>query len=1079
MKQEPATSARKCTSKLRKHTATPQLGSDPRRRQRPSVDRMSGEAALGTWYPLVLHNISLSYAVLTCAEAMTHYRGTWEDEDEEMPNMGAGLTTQNYWDAIHNGVRAVDIGDDEESVGSEIDNFPSTQHNNHEVHYEGTSIGSELRAQNHAHYEQPEQNWDDQESVGSEIRDLSSLSADNEDEEMSVAHYEQPERDWDDQESVGSEIRGSSSRSTDNDDEEISVGSEINSPSYAPNSSVLDVTMDFIDHGDGVGNVVKDFGKSSNNLSFTALTWIPQKDGRWLDRAESLRVIQHASSEMSLDFNEENGASVGSEVIPQYLDCENEESGDTPQGDQLMRDWKEATKATSSQPQVHFGQGSGLTWDSLVGYGSSEDKDEDFPSSKERPLPPQSSEPQYAVPTAAGRRSTSSLPQHAVLLPMHHAESYVSPPRQRGSAMPHIHPGPLPPNHGSTPTPQRRRQERPVQFPRQGGAVPPLRSSPTSHQRHFQAVPPPRQRDTLSPHQRPLHTPRTSPNSRQQPQPVHAVPPPRLRDTVPPHQRPVPPPRTRPTSGQQPVHGVPHSRQGDILPPHQRPVPPPHTSATTCQEPQSVHSVPPPRQGDTLPPHQRLVPPPRTGSTPRQQPVHSVPHPRQGDTVPPHQHLVPPAHTGPTSRQQPVHSVPTPRQGDTVPPHLRPVPPPRTSPTSRQQPFHGVPHPRQGDTVPPYQRPVPPPPDRGNTPGPQHSPPVPPRYNTAHPTPQKSGAPPKNSRRRTIQIDSSRARKRSNIGLPKRKQKSEKLILAEAVRELLGGLEECGALPDQVQQFQQRRLPRYGPRAGMLEYDTVGTMGSEWNRRLTDVTLELCSTHPVLATADASDVLAALKSHLRYRRANFKKHALNRSPDPELEEQRRLDINKYNRQHNRHDSRLFGLNYFAHEPSVQQNLKIMQEMDPAIHSEDESKGDGRLITRHPPWRSRQNIVTDFFRVPDVLTFATHFRSLGCKHRLPGQLPAVRAHIAEINPTNTRIPVGLPENMYDEQWLRRYKEDEPLLYGTLKVQPPIDFRSIQFSGPVMSNWSTENGWQVTLTFMIDSDKLADTQYIYDM
>ncbi|KAJ6616070.1 hypothetical protein B0H10DRAFT_2038700 [Mycena sp. CBHHK59/15] len=732
---------------------------------------------------------------------------------------------------------------------------------------------------------------------------------------------------------------------------------------------------------------------------------------------------------------------------------------------------QEDTAATSSQPQVQFDQGSGSVWDSLVGYGSSEDEDEDFPSLKERLLPPQLPEPQYAVPTAADRSSTSSLPHHAVTqgppLPMHHAESYVSPPRPRGSAMPHPHLVPPLPNHGSIPTPQRRCQERPAQFPGQGGAVPPLRSSPTSHQRHFLAVPPPRRRDTLPLYQRqqPDHSvptlrqgdtlsqrlvppPRTSPNSRQQPQPVHAVAPPRLGDTVPPHQRPVPPPRTSPTSRPQPVHGVKHPRQGNILPLHQRPVPPPRTSPTMRQQPQSVHSVPPPRQGDTLPPHQHPVPPPCTGPTSRQQPVHSVLHPRQGDTLPPHQRPVPPPRTGPTSRQQTFHGAPHPQQGDTVPPHQRPVPPARTGPTSRQQPFHGVPHPQQGDTVPAFQRPVPPMPDLGNTPGPQHSPPVSPQYNTAHPPPQKSPAPPKNSRRRTIQIDSSRARKRSNIGLPKRKQQSEKLILAEAVRELLGGLEECGALPDQVQQFQQRRLPRYGPRAGVLEYDTVGTMGSEWNKRLTDVTLELCSTHPVLATADASDVLAALKPHLRYRRANFKKNALNRSPDPELEEQRRLDINKYNRQHNRHDSRLFGLNYFAHEPSVQQNLKIMQEMDSAIHSEDESKGDGRLIIRHPPWRSRQNIVTDFFRVPDVLTFATHFRSLGCKHRLPGQLPAVRTHLAEVNPTSTRIPVGLPENMYDEQWLRRYKEDEPLLYGTLKVQPPIDLRSIQFSGPVM-------------------------------
>ncbi|KAJ6616069.1 hypothetical protein B0H10DRAFT_1414733 [Mycena sp. CBHHK59/15] len=1045
MKREPATNARKRTSKLRKLTATPQLGSDPRRRQR--VKTML-TAIRGPYE----RRGNVGNAV--SSEGMTNYRGTWEDEDEEIPNMEAGTSTQNYWDAIHNVSRpsmdfnggqasshygqAVDVGDDEASVGSEIDKFPTTQNNNHEVRYEENGIGSEFRAQNHAHYEQPERDWDDQESVGSEIRGLSSLSAVNDDEEMSIgseinspsySHYEQLEQDWDDQESVGSEIRGLSSLSAVNDDEEMSIVSEINSPSYShyeqleqdwddqesvgseirglsslsavnddeemsvgseincPSYSHYEQLEQDWDDQECIGSEIRGFSSISaeghdeeinvgSEISTQNHSHYEQPERDWDDQesvGSEIRGLSSTSAEgndeeisvgseistqnyshyeqperdsddqesvgseirglssLSAD-NDDEEISVGSEInSPSYspnssvLDVTMDFIGHGGDGvGNVVKEFEsvqEDTAATSSQPQVQFDQGSGSVWDSLVGYGSSEDEDEDFPSLKERLLPPQLPEPQYAVPTAADRSSTSSLPHHAVTqgppLPMHHAESYVSPPRPRGSAMPHPHLVPPLPNHGSIPTPQRRCQERPAQFPGQGGAVPPLRSSPTSHQRHFLAVPPPRRRDTLPLYQRqqPDHSvptlrqgdtlsqrlvppPRTSPNSRQQPQPVHAVAPPRLGDTVPPHQRPVPPPRTSPTSRPQPVHGVKHPRQGNILPLHQRPVPPPRTSPTMRQQPQSVHSVPPPRQGDTLPPHQHPVPPPCTGPTSRQQPVHSVLHPRQGDTLPPHQRPVPPPRTGPTSRQQTFHGAPHPQQGDTVPPHQRPVPPARTGPTSRQQPFHGVPHPQQGDTVPAFQRPVPPMPDLGNTPGPQHSPPVSPQYNTAHPPPQKSPAPPKNSRRRTIQIDSSRARKRSNIGLPKRKQQSEKLILAEAVRELLGGLEECGALPDQVQQFQQRRLPRYGPRAGVLEYDTVGTMGSEWNKRLTDVTLELCSTHPVLATADASDVLAALKPHLRYRRANFKKNALNRSPDPELEEQRRLDINKYNRQHN-------------------------------------------------------------------------------------------------------------------------------------------------------------------------------------
>ncbi|KAJ7736353.1 hypothetical protein DFH07DRAFT_779699 [Mycena maculata] len=46
--------------------------------------------------------------------------------------------------------------------------------------------------------------------------------------------------------------------------------------------------------------------------------------------------------------------------------------------------------------------------------------------------------------------------------------------------------------------------------------------------------------------------------------------------------------------------------------------------------------------------------------------------------------------------------------------------------------------------------------------------------------------------------------------------------IAWAVRGLVGGLEELGALPNQVQQFERHQLPNHGPRTGLLEYDTVG-----------------------------------------------------------------------------------------------------------------------------------------------------------------------------------------------------------------------------------------------------------------
>ncbi|KAJ7656895.1 hypothetical protein DFH06DRAFT_1328437 [Mycena polygramma] len=294
-----------------------------------------------------------------------------------------------------------------------------------------------------------------------------------------------------------------------------------------------------------------------------------------------------------------------------------------------------------------------------------------------------------------------------------------------------------------------------------------------------------------------------------------------------------------------------------------------------------------------------------------------------------------------------------------------------------------------------------------------------------------------------------RAEHGNNIGLPGRKPRSQKLEIASAVRELLDDLKESGALPDQVQQFERQQFPSYGPRAGALEYDTVGDMGSIWNKRLVAVTLELCSTHPLLSVVDGLDVRRALQTNLRHRRSLFIRRALNRDLDPALAEQKRIALNRYNRVYHRHENRLSGLSFYAHEPSVEQNFKLMKEMDPAIHSEDESCGGGQFIARHPAWRSRAPVVKDFFQVPDVLSFASHFRKVGCEGRLPGQLPAIRTHLAATSDiADSRIPVGLPQNMYDEQWLRRYKEEEPLLYGALKIQPPIDLRKIKFSGPVM-------------------------------
>ncbi|KAJ7631940.1 hypothetical protein DFH06DRAFT_1140296 [Mycena polygramma] len=629
-------------------------------------------------------------------------------------------------------------------------------------------------------------------------------------------------------------------------------------------------------------------------------------------------------------------------------------------------------------------------WTAILDYVSSDD--EDCPSPR---LPLRPSPPQPAHPFASNNQGSTVLPPPTFAVPHHvqpEQERHVQSEQERLRR---------PQQTAGTPRPTPRQQlARPAQ-PEGGHTAP-------SHQRT--APPPP-----------PAATPRQQPARPAQPEGVRAVPP---------HQRPAPPPPPAAAPRQQPAR--PAQPEGvRAVPPHQRPAPPPPPAAAPRQQPARPAQ---PEEGRAVPPHQRPAPPPPPAAAPRQQPARPA-QPEGVRAVPPHQRPAPPPPPAAAPRQQPARPA-QPEGVRAVPSHQRPAPPPPPAATPRQ----------------------PPAPDNFAQSGPSRS-----RQSAQGGSTEDSATP---KRGPNVRIGY-RSRKRSNVGQPQRQQRDEKLDIASAVRELLRDLEESGALPEQVQQFQQQQLPRYGPRAGVLEYDTVGDMGSTWNKRLLDVTLELCSTHALLSVANGLKVRHALRTHLRLRRSKFIKKALDRFPDADLAEEKRIAVNRYNRQHNvtipsfllqtrsdepsqRHDSRLGGLEYFSHEPSVQRNFVRMSQMDPAIHSDDESSGGGQLVARHPAWRSRHTVVTDFFRVPDILTFASHFRTVGCKHRLPGQLPAVRTHLPAISDIrHSRIPVGLPENLYDDQWLRRYKEDEPLLYGTLKVQPPIDLRSLQFSGSVMT------------------------------
>ncbi|KAJ7717429.1 hypothetical protein DFH07DRAFT_785176 [Mycena maculata] len=977
-----------------------------------------------------------------------------------------GFGTQNNWDAMHDSIRYELGGQDSSHTGQAM-----------EVSDDEDSVRSEIMLIQYSldQYEQPAQGPDDQGSIRSETQRLShngdvnltrvtgdsagnngkwryrseSLERRSVGSEMSLIdddarHSEHPNSDMDsdsdpDSASVGSEVvsqcfdlKNEMSSDLDEADEatrwqdepwalsiryrtafpdsglQLGASSNYNEDergqyeqpaqefddqeSVASETQTLSLDDDVNvtqDEGDSVGTEFREFGKWRYHPESLERRSVGSEMSLIDDDA---RHSEHPNSDTSMD-SVPDSASVGSEVVPQCFDQTNP---DLDYADDVMQEWEDEPRTVTVQYQgsFKFNPASGLARESLVDYESSSDEDEDMPSPEEIPTPSTPlphCRPLLQSPPKRRRRSTPPLRSGVGPTTHRPVLHYPALLRQGGAILPHLPPVPPTPDW-STPTPQ------PAQK-RSAPANPFLPPRPPTHPAR-QPVPP---RQPAAARSNPVLPPRPPTHPARQPVPPRQ---PAAARANPLLERPVPAPRPPPTV---PPRQPAAARSNPVLPPR----PPTHPARQPAPPRQPAAARSNPLERSVPPPRSLPIVPPRQPAAARSNPLleRPVPPPRPPPTVPPRQ----PA----AARSNPLLERPVP------PPRPPPIDPPR-------QPAD------QARSTPLEPRPPPP------TPAPQHPPP---RHSTAHSTPQQSAAAPKSSRQ-TILINNIRARKRSNIGLRKRNLKSPKDAIASAVRELVGGLEELGAMPDRVQQFERHQLPKHGPRTGMLEYDTVGTMGSLWNKRLIDITLERSSTHPQLATADAQDVCSAVKTHLTYKRRQFKERALNRSPDPEFEEERRLEVNRYNRLHKRHDDRLFGLNYFAHEPSVKRNFDIMNQMDPAIHSEDESRGDGRLVARHPPWRSRQNVVTDFFRVPDTLNFATHFRSIGCKHRNPGQLPAIRTHLPETNPTITRIPVGLPENMYDEQWLRRYKEDEPLLYGTLKVQPPIDLRNIQFSGPVM-------------------------------
>lgn len=125
---------------------------------------------------------------------------------------------------------------------------------------------------------------------------------------------------------------------------------------------------------------------------------------------------------------------------------------------------------------------------------------------------------------------------------------------------------------------------------------------------------------------------------------------------------------------------------------------------------------------------------------------------------------------------------------------------------------------------------------------------------------------------------------------------------------------------------------------------------------------------------------------------------------------------------------------------------MWQDVGADAVSDDEVNEEGDFVAPRPCWRNNHPIIRDFFHVPDILHFARRFQEDGCKHRMPGQLPGIRIHSDRVD--IKALPAkGLPENFYDEKWLRDYRKRDPLRYADLNVADPIDMRLLRFSSRV--------------------------------
>ncbi|KAF8990176.1 hypothetical protein BDZ89DRAFT_1152062 [Hymenopellis radicata] len=252
-------------------------------------------------------------------------------------------------------------------------------------------------------------------------------------------------------------------------------------------------------------------------------------------------------------------------------------------------------------------------------------------------------------------------------------------------------------------------------------------------------------------------------------------------------------------------------------------------------------------------------------------------------------------------------------------------------------------------------------------------------------------------------------------------------IVKRAVRSFMKTLDLRRANSTHVRKFNKHGKRKYAPsEEGQLFIDMDNNMGSRYNKRCKDIILQRFRASPtnIPANTPPTMIIKAIQT--------FYKHLKDYHIDNPAPRMMQTTLLRRRRR---------GLAYYKRDASAAKALELLNQIPYSAMSDDEAdRNSSEFLVKTPIWRSRDPRVTKLFTFPDHLYISWRFQPNSEHTRSSGQLPRVRrdkGHIA----FDGEVPVGLPMNLYDSDWLK----GQPQLYKDhLAVQKPIDLDDYVFS-----------------------------------